>query len=449
MADQTLNVSSMIDERPLSSLQITVVALCGLINFFDGIDTQSIGVAAPSIARSMGLSMPQLGPVFSTGLLGATVGAVVFGAVADKVGRKRLLVVAAILIGVFTLMTAIAQSFEALLLCRLLAGVGLGGATPCFIALTAEYAPERHRATFVTLMWSFFPLGAMVGALVNSRLIEHFGWQAIFYLGGFLPLIIAVILAIWLPESLKFLIIRRNDTAAARRILHRMGVAAIPNSARLIAGGDRTERASFTSVFREGRAIGTLLLWAPFFVGFGVLTLAVLWTPSLMGMNGVSPSDAAFVVAFNGLGAFFGQALAGRCVQRFGIVPTMMPAFLLGAIATVGLGYSVDSVPAAALCIGLNGLFLGVGTAGAIALAAEFYPTAIRATGVGLSMAVGRFGQVCAPFIVGQTLALRMLPSQIMLGAGAAALVGAIFVLLFKLWVPRRPVAVALNRAAP
>lgn len=448
MASTALNVSRIIDERPFSRLQITVIALCGMINFFDGIDTQSIGVAAPFIAKSLGLTIPQLGPVFSAGLLGAAVGAVGFGAIADRVGRKRLLILAAVLIGIFTLLTAFAQSFNTLLLYRFLAGIGLGGATPCFISLTAEYTPERHRATCVTLMWSSFPLGAMVGAFVNSRLIEHFGWQAIFYIGGVLPLVIAVILAIWLPESLKFLIARRNDTAAARRILQRMGIASVSESTILTADGDKAERTSFGSVFRDGRAAGTLLLWVPFFVGFGILTIVVLWTPALMGMNGVTPADAAFVVAFNGLGAFIGQAIAGRCIQRFGIVPTMVPAFVLGAVATIGLGYNVASIPAASAFIGLVGLFLGIGTAGAIALAAEIYPTAIRATGVGLSMAIGRFGQVCAPFLVGQTLAAGMLPSQIMFGAGGAALIGGVFVLLFKLWLSQRPVALPANAKA-
>ncbi|WP_168879877.1 MFS transporter [Rhizobium sp. P28RR-XV] len=448
MATRALNISRIIDERPFSRLQLMVVAFCGLINFFDGMDTQSIGVAAPFIAKSLGLAIPQLGPVFSAGLLGAVIGAIGFGAVADRFGRKRLLVLASLLIGVFTLLTALAGTFETLLLCRFLAGIGLGGATPCFISLTAEYTPNRYRASCVTLMWSSFPLGAMVGAFVNSRLIEHFGWQAIFFIGGLLPVFTTVALAIWLPESLRFLIIRKDDTAAAHRILRRMGVPALPAGMPMTTDGDETERASFGAVFRDGRTFGTFLLWVPMFAGFGILTLVVLWTPSLMGMNGVTPADAAFVVAFNGLGAFFGQAVAGRCIERFGVVPTMAPAFVLGAVATVGLGYSVASIPLASLSIGLIGLFLGIGTAGAIALAAEIYPTSIRATGVGLSMAAGRFGQVCAPYVVGQTLAAGVLPSQIMFGAGGAALVGGGFILLFKIWLSRRPSAPTLDAKA-
>jgi AAHS family 4-hydroxybenzoate transporter-like MFS transporter len=448
MALQTLNVSRLIDERPISGLQITVVILCALINFFDGIDTQSIGVAAPFIAKSLGLTIPQLGPVFSAGLLGAAIGAVAFGAIADKVGRKNLLIFASLLIGVFTLLTAFASSFNTLMLYRFLAGIGLGGATPCFISLTAEYIPERKRATCVTLMWSSFPLGAMVGAFVNSRLIEHLGWEAIFYIGGAIPLLIGIVLAIWLPESLKFLIVSRNDEEAARRVLRRIGVSEVGPDTKLVADGDMKEQGSFGAVFRGGRTLGTLLLWVPFFTGFGILTVVVLWTPALLGLNGISPADGAFVVGFNGLGAFIGQAIAGRSLERLGVVRTMVPAFVLGSLATIGLGYSVASIPAAAFCIGLVGLFLGIGTAGAIALAAELYPTAIRGTGVGLSMAVGRFGQVCGPLLVGQLLGLGVLSSQIMIYAGIAALVGGVFIMLFKLWLTQHNPSTSLRGGA-
>ena len=136
---------------------------------------------------------------------------------------------------------------------------------------------------------------------------------------------------------------------------------------------------------------GTLLLWVPFFMGFGILTVVTLWTPALLRLNGISAANTAFVVAFNGLGAVIGQSSAGRLIQRFGILPVLLPGFLLGAAATVGLGYAASSVALAATFVGLVGLFLGFGTAGAIALAAIIYPTPIRSTGVGWGMAMGRF----------------------------------------------------------
>jgi AAHS family 4-hydroxybenzoate transporter-like MFS transporter len=432
--ETTLNVTRLIDEKPVGRLQILVFLLCAGINLLDGIDTQSIGVAAPFIAAGLGIKMAEFGPVFSAALFGATLGAIGFGMLADRVGRKPLLVVALITIGVFTLATAVAPSAHWLMLFRFIAGIGLGGATPCFITLTSEYAPARSRAAWTTLMWAGFPFGAMIGALLNSVLIADFGWRAIFYVGGVLPLVVAVVVAVLLPESLKFLVANPRKQAAARRVLQRMGIANVNAETRLVADDNQVSRPSLRHVFTEGRAVGTLLLWVPFFMGFGILTVAVLWTPSLLRMNGISPSATAFVVAFNGLGACVGQASAGYMISRFGLIRTLVPAFVLGAAATVGLGFGASSVALAATFIGLNGLFIGFGAAGAIALAALIYPTAIRSTGVGLGMAMGRFGQMIGPLIAGALLGYGWHASQIMTVIGAGGLVAAVFVLWFKRW---------------
>jgi AAHS family 4-hydroxybenzoate transporter-like MFS transporter len=161
-----VNVTRLIDDGPLSRFQIGVIICCALVSALDGIDTQSIGVAAPSIADGLGIKIADFGPIFSAALLGATIGAATFGPLADRLGRKTLLIIAAILFGVFTILTAFANSVPTLYAFRLLAGLGLGGATPCFIALTSEYAPARLRAALVTVMWSAFPLGAMLGGLL-------------------------------------------------------------------------------------------------------------------------------------------------------------------------------------------------------------------------------------------------------------------------------------------
>ena len=432
----SLNISRQIDEAPVGRLQILVFVLCAAINLLDGIDTQSIGVAAPLIAAGLGLKMTEFGPIFSAALLGATLGAIGFGMLADRVGRKPLLIAALLIIGVFTLATAMAPSTHWLMIFRFLAGVGLGGATPCFIALTSEYAPQRSRAAWTTLMWAGFPFGAMIGAFLNSILIVHYDWRAIFYVGGVLPLILAVLLISLLPESLKFLVARSSKQAAARRVLRRMGVSEIGPDTLLVADDDRV-RSSPMQVFSEGRALGTLLLWVPFFMGFGILTIAVLWTPTLLRMNGIPPTATAFVVAFNGLGACIGQASAGYMIKRFGLIGMLVPAFILGAIATAGLGYGASSVALAATFIGLNGLFIGFGGAGAIALAALIYPTAIRSTGVGLGMAMGRAGQMVGPLVAGALLQAGWQAGQIMTVVGAGAVIAAAFIVLFKLWSVR------------
>lgn len=449
-APNTVNVSRLIDEIPLTRLQLLVFLLSACINLLDGMDSQSIGVAAPFIAAGLGLKLAEFGPIFSAALLGAALGAIGFGALADRVGRKPLLIVAAIVIGVFTLLTAQAPSRTSLILFRFLAGIGLGGATPCFIAMTSEYAPSRYRAAWITVMWAGFPVGGMIGGFTNSLLIPAFGWRAVFYLGGILPLLLAVVLVAVLPESLKFLVVHPHRSAAARHVLRRLGVRDIDSQTLLTADDDRLPGFPMRQVFADGRAIGTLLLWVPFFMGFGILAAAVLWTPSLLRLNGISPAATAFVVAFNGLGACIGQAASGRLVERFGMIPTLVPAFVLGAAATVGLGYGASSVALAATFIGLIGLFIGLGSAGAIALAAILYPTAVRSSGVGLGMAMGRFGQVASPLLAGTLLGLGWRADQIMLAIAAGGLIAAVFVVLFRLRVgENRPIVMTEPSAQP
>jgi AAHS family 4-hydroxybenzoate transporter-like MFS transporter len=229
-----------------------------------------------------------------------------------------------------------------------------------------------------------------------------------------------------------------------------MGVPGLTADTQLTADDDRLPGLPLRLVFTEGRALGTLLLWVPFFMGFGILTVAILWTPSLLRLNGIPPAATAFVAAFQGLGALFGQGASGKLVERFGVIPVLVPAFILGALATAGLGYGAHSVGLAALFIGLNGLFMGLGSAGAIALAALIYPTAIRSTGVGLGMAMGRFGQMVGPLIAGGMLGAGWTAGPIMAWIASGGLIAALFVVFFKLWTNGRPVpaAAALETSA-
>ncbi len=433
-----VNVTHLIDEGSLTGFQIGTIVCCALVSMFDGIDTQSIGVAAPFIAETLGVKIANFGPIFSSTLLGATIGAASFGPLADRLGRKRLLIVAVVLFAVFTVLTALANSVPMLMIFRLLAGLGLGGATPCYIALTSEYAPARLRATLVTLMWSAFPLGGMVGGLLNSFLITQMGWRAIFYIGGVAPLFLAVWLLFYLPELIKFLLVRRNDAEAVRRIVARFRFALVREDSSFVVDEKRLPGASIRHLFTDGRALGTVFLWVPFFMGFGVLTVATLWTPALLRLNGIPAAQTAFVIAFNGLGGFIGQSTAGRLIERFGILRVLFPAFLLGTAATVGLGYGASSVALAATFIGLIGLFMGVGTGGAIALAAIIYPTPIRSTGVGWGMAMGRFGQIVGPLVAGALLGAGWTAGNIMSVIACGGVIGAVFVVLFWGWFVAR-----------
>lgn len=174
-AGTAIDITQAIDDGPVSPLLVQTGILCAVIAVLVGLDTSSINVAAPLIARRLGLSQAHLGPIFSAALLGSLLGALRFGSLADRLGRKRMLVVVTLAFGVFTFATATATaaSFGTLLLVRFLAGIGLGGAIPCLITLASEYAPRRHRAMVTSLIWTGFPTGVITSSFLNAVLLRH------------------------------------------------------------------------------------------------------------------------------------------------------------------------------------------------------------------------------------------------------------------------------------
>ena len=440
----TFNVTRVIDDSPIGAFQIMVFVLCSLAAFLDGIDTQNIGVAAPIIAANMKLSAATLGPVFSSALVGATLGALTFGPLGDQYGRKVMLALAVFMFGIFTIATAYAETYQQLLAIRFAAGIGMGGATPCFIALASEFAPARRRAMVASVIWSAFPLGGFVGGFLNAYVLSMFGWQAIFLVGGVLPLLITVAFFAWLPESLKFLIAKGGETARISAIMQRLQPG-LPANAHFVSNEQRVEGVPFKHLFSDGRALWTLLLWVPFFAAFGVLILAVLWTPTLLHDNGIPLTQAARAIAFNGLGALIGMGTAGRLIERFGAGPVLVPAFLLGAVATALLGYAAASAVGMAVGVFLIGLLIGMGGSGAIALAALTYPTAIRSSGVGWAMGVGRFAQVLAPLFAGFATAAGWSSVQLFVVLAIAPVLAALAILVLRTLPAHRPAAETIS----
>jgi AAHS family 4-hydroxybenzoate transporter-like MFS transporter len=429
----TIDVGKLIDETGLSRFQISIVALCGLVAILDGADTTSIAIAASTIAGLLNFPVSAFGIVFAAGTLGAMLGAMTFGPLADRFGRKRLLVVSTVLFGIFTLLVAHAQSYSTLVLYRVIAGFGLGGATPCFLALVSEYVPRQVRGTVVSVLWAAFPLGIMLGGFLSSYLVTAFGWRMIFYVGGVLPLIVAALLTLMLPESLQFLIGRRGDTAQAARILARIVPGAVHQDAVLTVERDTLPGIPVKYLFVEGRALSTVALWVPFFAAFGVLSAVVFFTPALLRSAGgiaSAASSGALVNAFHGLGALLGMAVAGQLVDRFGPKRVLSAALLIGAACTAALGPSVTSLSLAATATAAVGFFVGIAGSGCIALAAIIYPTEIRATGIGWGIAMGRGGQVVAPLAAGQIIGATGDGSLMLLVMASALVISIAFVFL-------------------
>jgi len=437
-----VDITRVIDDGVLTRFQMRAIALCSLVAFLDGLDSQAVAVAAPAIADTIGLSRAALGPIFSVGLLGAMLGALTFGPLGDRFGRKRVLVASAVTFGVFTILTAYCGSYAELLAVRFVAGIGLGGATPCFIALASEYAPQRRRAMVASLIWAAFPLGGMVGGFLNAAILAHYGWQSIFLISGALPIIVALALMAWLPESLRYMVTAGADPVRIGAVVARIRPAT-PPGARYVADEGRTERAALRQLFTEGRMARTLLLWVPFFTSFGILGITVVWTPVLLRDHGIPLSQAAFVLGVHNIGALIGMGSAGRLIERYGARATLVPSLLLGAGFVGALGYAAASVPAMATALFLVGLFVGLGASGSIALAALSYPTAMRSTGVGWAMGMGRFGQVLAPLLATAAAVAGWTGSQLFLLFAIAPVLGALAILALR---GGRPMAAAARR---
>lgn len=439
--DGIVDVVALIDDQPVSRLQILILTLCGLVGFLDGMDTFSMGVAAPSIATKLSIPLSQFGPVFSAALFGATIGAFGFGALADRFGRKTMLIVAALLFAAFTFVTALADSAQMLIAIRFLAGIGLGGATPCFLSLASEYTPTRIRASVISALWASFPLGGMIGGFLNAYLIAAFGWQSMFYVGGVFPLLVAILLALFAPESLRHLIARGRPRQRVAAIIQRLAPQLDTTEAaarQFVADELKLTGVPLRHLFTDGRALPTLLLWVPFFMAFAVLIVVVLWTPALLRQQGMAASSAAVVVAFHGLGAFIGMAIAGRLLERFGTL-VLVPAFMVGGGCTLALGMVGISTMLASTCTVLIGVFVGVGASGVIALAAIVYPTAIRSTGIGSAMGMGRLGQVFGPLLVGLMLQAGWGIKAMFIIVALAPVAAALFVFLTKVAMDRLP----------
>ncbi len=425
-----IEADRLLDSREVGALQIRVFAFCAAVALLDAVDSQAIGVAGPLMAAQLKMSAAAFAPAYSAGLLGAAIGALAFGPMSDRFGRKPALLFTTTLFGTFTVLTALANSFPLLFLFRLIAGLGLGGATPCFITMAAEFAPQKSRAMFVSLLWAGYPLGNSVGGVMTSFLVSRFHWPVIFVVAGVPTLLLAVAMSLLMPESLRFLASTGQGRAAAR--VARKLDPELPGDVEIVTPvrAARLAKIPLRDLFVEGRAATTILVGLMLYFGFATTTVIVLQTPTLFRQAGIPLHVSALLVAIYSLVATFGMAIAGRLLERFGAVAALLPPFIGGGVLLASLGPASSSPFAAGVIMLLLGLTASVGSSGAIALAATSYPTAMRSAGTGWAMALGRFGQVCSPLVIGVMLAFHWTPSAILAAMALAPLGGGICVLL-------------------
>lgn len=351
--------------------------LCFLAALTEGFDIQSMGVAAPQLAPALAIGRDQLGPVFSSSVLGLLIGAVLLGRVADRIGRKRTLIFSLAVYGVFSALTSFAWDFSSLLAIRLIAGLGLGGAMPNFIALSAEAVADRRRVRVVTLLAAGMPLGAAIAGMIAAGS----EWRNIFYAGGAAPLVLALTMAFHLPESRGFVLAKQSATMTEPRAADFVGV-----------------------LFGARRATTTLLLWLAFFAALLVLYLLLNWLPILLTARGLSRSGANLAsVLFNLAGALGTLTLAALFESERRSRTIVIWYAAIGA-ALIALAFADGGMTSALTTSFAAGFFVSSAPLALYGMAPEFFPIISRATGVGASVAVGRLGAILGPLLAAALL---------------------------------------------
>lgn len=417
------DLDTVIDSARLGPFQVSVIVLCALVAMIDGFDTQVIGLVAPAIAVDWKISPALFGPVFGAGLFGGMIGAFLLGQAGDRWGRKPVLIAATLIFSLGSLATPLVHTVAALIAVRSITGFGLGGALPIIISIAAEFSPKRYRTNIVAMMFCGFPLGSAIGGVVSAHLIPAYGWESLFYIGGVFPLALLPIFMAVTPESARLLAVR-GDAKAVERVLGKMGCQMDWDGS--VVGGEHAASASVASLFTQGRAPRTVLIWLTLFFSLLLTVFLVSWLPLLARQAGLGLKTAVLAVTALNLGGIVGGVLLGRISDRSVSAKPIAASYVLGATAIGLIGVVGQSGQFLLAITFVAGMFTVGAQMCAIALSSQLYETTLRSTGVGWAFGVGRIGAVVGPVVggllVGASTPLPVLFMVAALVAVAAAL---------------------------
>ncbi|MCE4060122.1 MFS transporter [Pandoraea sputorum] len=393
----SVDVRDFINAAPVSRFQILISTMCFLIVALDGFDIAIIGFIAPHIRGEWQLSMVSLGPLFSAGLLGLMVGAFCSGPMADRIGRRRVLILSVAWFGAASVGAALAPNVAWLIALRFLTGLGLGGAMPNAITLTSEFSPERRRGTLLTLMFCGFSLGSALGGVVTAYLVAGVGWRGLLAIGGLLPLALVPVLWFTLPESVRFLAIRGGTQAQIAATLKRVAPGLVVAGQTYSAADDRLPSSPVVQLFHRDYRRGTLLLWLAFFMSLLLLYLLINWLPILAERSGLTLKQASMFAGLLQGGGVLGAIVLGVLIDRFHPYKVVAVAYLLGAVSLASLALTESAIWLAA-GIFITGFCVSGSQVCANVIASAYYPTSNRATGVAWALGIGRIGAVAGSF---------------------------------------------------
>jgi AAHS family 4-hydroxybenzoate transporter-like MFS transporter len=401
--NNTVDVQDFLNEHRFSAFQWCIFALCFLIVLADGFDTAAIGFIAPSLIKEWGVTKPALGPVLSAALFGLAAGALSSGPLADRIGRKAVLVTSVVVFGVAALASSFSQSLDQLTALRFATGLGLGAAMPNAVTLMSEYCPDKLRATLTNAMFCGFPLGAAFGGFLAAWMIPQFGWRSVLMLGGIAPLVLAAAMLALLPESVRYMVAKAQPAERIRAALARISPQAAQASSFTLSESrpTATGRSGIGLVVSPQYLVGSLMLWVAYFMGLVIFYALINWMPILFKDAGVEPRSATLISALFPLGGC-GAILFGWLMDRFNANKIIAFGFLVTAALVYAIGQAAGNVGGLVAIVFLAGAFMNTAQSSLPALAAAFYPTSGRATGVSWMLGFGRFGGIAGSFLVAE-----------------------------------------------
>ncbi|HEX3971593.1 MAG TPA: MFS transporter [Stellaceae bacterium] len=432
MATEIIDVTALIEQRKLGTLHIRILILGLLAMVVDGFDLQVLGFAAPAATRALALAPGALGAAFAATGFGTLLGNLAFAPLSDRIGRKSVLLACLAFFGICSLATAAATSLSALVWLRFLTGLGLGGLMPTMCALVAEYTPRRLRVTFLGLIWLGFGIGAGSGGAITALVLQHYAWQGVFVFGSLLPFVLIPLMAWLLPESLQSLVNRNASREKLTRLTVRLKLISPDTApAAFVTSETKEKGAPVALLFRDGRARLTILLWIAFFSCLMTNYFLSSWLPTIVSNAGVSEGTAITISGLLHLGAFANSLVILPFCERFKICfQFLVVAFFVGALGTAAIGLAGSDPVTVTIAIIAAGLFVFGAQSMLNAIAASVYPTAMRSTGSGWALGIGRIGQIIGPWIGGYLLSLHWSGNHILYVAGLSPIIGGIAALM-------------------
>lgn len=410
MQSNKININTLIDEAKFTPFHWGVLFWCLMIIIFDGYDLVIYGVALPLLMQEWALSAVQAGLLASTALFGMMFGAMTFGTLSDKLGRKKTIMICVAIFSGFTFLGAFATNPVEFGILRFLAGLGIGGVMPNVVALMTEYAPKRIRSTLVALMFSGYAIGGMTSALLGAWLVPQFGWKIMFYI-AIIPLVALPLIWKFLPESLMYLT-NKKELEQTRNIVQKISPTQALNGDTEFVLNEviKGDEAPVKALFQQGRAFSTFMFWIAFFMCLLMVYALGSWLPKLMIQAGYSlGASMIFLFALN-IGGMIGAIGGGALADRFHIKKVLTIMFICGAAALILLGFNSPQIVLYTLIA-----VAGAATIGSQILlytfVAQYYPSTVRSTGMGWASGIGRIGAIVGPVLTGALLTMN-LPHQ-------------------------------------